>query len=66
MDRRRHERGGTSLPIDLAVFGNVAVLWGPVPRAAVRDKLEELVFGQDGVERVVDKLRVNGRAPRQL
>lgn len=52
------------LPIDLAVFGNVAVLSGRVPRAAVRDKLKELVFGQDGVERVVDKLRVSGRASR--
>ncbi len=53
-----------SLPIDLAVFGNVAVLSGRVPRAAVRDKVKELVFGQDGVERVVDKLSVTGRAPR--
>jgi osmotically-inducible protein OsmY len=52
------------LPIHLAVFGNVAVLSGRVPRAGVRDKIKALVYGQDGVERVVDKLNVSGRAPR--
>ena len=54
-----------SLPVELAVFGNVAVLSGRVPRAAVRDRLKELVYGQEGVERVVDKLRVSGRARRE-
>jgi len=53
-----------NLPVDLSVFGNVAVLSGRVPRAGVRDKVKELVYGQDGVERVVDKLSVSGRARR--
>lgn len=53
-----------NLRVDLSVFGNVAVLSGRVPRAGVRDKLKELVYGQDGVERVVDKLTVSGRARR--
>ena len=55
-----------NLKVDLSVFGNVAVLSGRVPRAGVRDKIKELVYGQDGVERVVDKLSVSGRARRQL
>lgn len=46
------------LPVALSVFGNVAVLSGKVPRAAVRDHLTTLVYGQEGVERVVDKLSV--------
>ncbi|RZV53970.1 MAG: BON domain-containing protein [Deltaproteobacteria bacterium] len=53
-----------NLQVDLSVFGNVAVLSGRVPRAGVRDKIKELVYGQDGVERVVDKLSVSGRARR--
>ena len=53
-----------NLRVDVAVFGNVAVLSGRVPRAGVRDKVKELVYGQDGVERVVDKLSVSGRARR--
>jgi osmotically-inducible protein OsmY len=53
-----------NLPVDLSVFGNVAVLSGRVPRAGIRDKLKELVYAQDGVERVVDKLSVSGRARR--
>lgn len=52
------------LPLHLSVFGNVAVISGRVPRAGVRDKVKALVYGQDGVERVVDKLSVSGRAPR--
>ncbi len=54
-----------NLSLDLAVFGNVAVVSGRVPRAGDRDKIRQLVHGQDGVERVVDKLSVSGRAPRQ-
>ena len=53
-----------NLRVDVAVFGNVAVLSGRVPRAGVRDKVKELVYGQDGVERVVDKMSVSGRARR--
>lgn len=52
------------LSLDLAVFGKVAVVSGRVPRAAVRDKLKKLIHGQDGVERIVDKLVVSGRARR--
>jgi len=55
-----------NLKVDLSVFGNVAVLSGRVPRAGVRDKIKELVYGQDGVERVVDKMSVSGRARPQL
>lgn len=47
------------LPVHLAVFGNVAVLAGRVPRAAARDHLKRLVSAQLGVERVVDKLSVS-------
>jgi len=50
------------IPIHLAVFGNVAVLSGRVPRAAIREQIKQLVSNQDGVERVVDKLSVSGRA----
>lgn len=50
------------LSVDVSVFGNVAVLSGRVPRAGVRDKVKELVHQQDGVERIVDKLSVSGRA----
>ena len=53
-----------NLPVHLAVFGNVAVLSGRVPRAGVREKIKELVYGQNGVERVVDKLSVSGRVRR--
>jgi osmotically-inducible protein OsmY len=52
------------LSLDLAVFGKVAVVSGRVSRAAIRDKLKQLIYGQDGVERVVDKLVVTGRARR--
>ena len=45
-------------PVGLAVFGDVAVLSGRVPRAAVRDQLTRLVRAQQGVGRVVDKLAV--------
>jgi osmotically-inducible protein OsmY len=54
-----------SAPVDVSVFGGVAVLTGRVPRAALRDQIKRLVNGQDGIQRVVDKLRVSGRAPRQ-
>jgi osmotically-inducible protein OsmY len=52
------------LSLDVAVFGSVAVISGSVPRAGVRDKIKQLVHGQEGVDRVVDKLSVSGRAPR--
>ncbi|MGF1465470.1 MAG: BON domain-containing protein [Sandaracinaceae bacterium] len=44
--------------VEVAVFGGVAVLAGRVRGAAERSALVELVAGQAGVERVVDKLRV--------
>jgi osmotically-inducible protein OsmY len=50
------------LPVDLSVFGNVAVVSGRVPSARYREQLRELVEGQAGVERVVDKLQVQGRS----
>jgi osmotically-inducible protein OsmY len=53
------------IPVNLTVFGNVAVLSGRVPRAAIRDQMKQLVSNQDGVERVVDKLNVSGRARRR-
>lgn len=45
-------------PVNLSVFGDVAVLSGRIPRAAARDQLTRLVRAQRGVERVVDKLAV--------
>ncbi len=52
------------LCIGVAVFGDIAVLSGRVPRAALRERVEELVRRQRGVARVVDKLAVSGRARR--
>jgi len=51
--------------VDVSVFGDVAVLTGSVPRAAVRDEITRLVDGQEGIRRVVDKLRVSGRMHRK-
>jgi len=50
--------------VDVAVFGNVAVLSGRVSRASVRDQMKKLVHRHEGVERVVDKLSVSRRPPR--
>jgi osmotically-inducible protein OsmY len=44
--------------IAVTLFGGVAVLSGKVQRAADRMAVEALVAGQDGVDRVVDKIRV--------
>jgi osmotically-inducible protein OsmY len=66
--RRVRESLRTRYPdmsINLAVFGNVAVLSGRVPTAAIRDQMKQLVANQDGVKRVVDKLSVTGRARRR-
>jgi len=49
------------LPIQLAVFGGVAVLSGRVPSAALRDRVKQFVDEQHGVERVVDKTHVRRR-----
>ena len=49
-------------PVHVSVFGSVAVLAGRVPRAAIRDQMKQLVRGQRGIERIVDKLSVSGRA----
>ena len=48
--------------LEVAVFGGVVVLSGQAETAAHRATLVELAAGQEGVERVVDKLRV--RKPR--
>ena len=53
------------VPVNVSVFGDVAVLSGKVPSAALRDQITRLVDGQDGIRRIVDKLRVSGRARRQ-
>jgi osmotically-inducible protein OsmY len=53
------------IPVHVSVFGPVAVLAGRVPRAAVRNQMKKLVRGQRGVERIVDKLSVSGRASRR-
>jgi len=50
--------------VDVAVFGNVAVVSGQVSRASVREAMKKLIYRQEGVERVVDKLSVSRRAPR--
>ena len=50
------------LPVELSVFGNVAVMTGRVPSARYRDQVRDLVENQRGVERVVDKLQVQGRS----
>jgi osmotically-inducible protein OsmY len=50
------------LPVDLSVFGNVAVMSGRVPSARYRDQVRELVEKEAGVERVVDKLQVRSRS----
>jgi hypothetical protein len=50
--------------VDVAVFGSVAVLSGRVGRASIREEMKQLVYRQEGVERVVDKLSVSRRAPR--
>ena len=50
--------------VDVAVFGNIAVLSGRVSRASIRDQMKQLVYRQEGVERVVDKLSVSRRTPR--
>lgn len=52
------------MPIDLAVFGNVAVMSGRVPSAGYRERVRELVENEAGVERVVDKLQVQNRRQR--
>jgi osmotically-inducible protein OsmY len=44
--------------VDVAVFGGIGVLSGVVESAARRCALQKLVDGQEGVNRVVDKLRV--------
>lgn len=44
--------------ITATVFGGVAVLSGKVQRAADRLAIEDLVAAQDGVDGVVDKIRV--------
>ncbi len=49
------------LPIQLSVFGGVAVLAGRVPSASLRDRVKRLVEGQRGVQRVVDKTLVSPR-----
>jgi osmotically-inducible protein OsmY len=46
------------LPVELSVFGDVAVMAGRVPNATYRDRIREIVENQTGVERVVDKLQV--------
>lgn len=53
------------LPIQLSVFGSVAVLAGRVPSASVRDRVKELVARQGGVERIVDKTHVSPRRSRR-
>jgi osmotically-inducible protein OsmY len=50
--------------VDVAVFGSVAVVSGRVGRASVREAMKKLIYRQEGVERVVDKLSVSRRAPR--
>jgi osmotically-inducible protein OsmY len=49
------------LPIDLSVFGNVAVMSGRVPSARYREQVRDLIENQKGVDRVVDKLQVQSR-----
>lgn len=49
------------LPLQLAVFGGVAVLSGQVPSAGLRDRVKQFVDEQHGVERVVDKTHVRRR-----
>ncbi len=49
-------------PVQVSVFGSVAVLAGRVPRATIRDQMKRLVRGQRGIDRIVDKLSVGGRA----
>lgn len=52
-------------PVNLSVFGDVAVLSGRVPRAAAREQLTRLVGAQPGVNRVVDKLAVTHAGRRR-
>lgn len=52
------------MSIDLAVFGNVAVMSGRVPSAGYRERVRQLVENEAGVERVVDKLQVQSRRRR--
>jgi osmotically-inducible protein OsmY len=52
------------MPIELAVFGNVAVMSGRVPSAGYRERVRELIENESGVERVVDKLHVQSRRRR--
>jgi osmotically-inducible protein OsmY len=65
---RRVRRALTSryprMPIDLSVFGDVAVMSGRVPSAGYRQRVRELVENEAGVERVVDKLQVQTRRRR--
>lgn len=45
--------------VDVTCVGKVAVVRGQVPRAADQEEIVELVREQDGIERVVAKLRPN-------
>lgn len=47
-----------TMKVDVTVFGGIAVLTGKVARAATRRELVRFIAGQDGVHRVVDRMRV--------